>query len=129
MWHRLSNHEDQGQEQRRLPTHAPSGNRVQVNLQWAMGTSFHHRKDQALFAELGNTPVDCEGSFRGAMAAAETAAYELAVVELHLKGESAFRILDKLIPRGIPYILATCAARADIPPPIPRRHLSANRTT
>jgi len=68
-----------------------------------------------VLAELGYTRVNCEGSFRGAMAAAENATCELAVVELHLKGESAFPILDKLIPRGIPYILATCAARADIP--------------
>jgi ActR/RegA family two-component response regulator len=68
-----------------------------------------------VLAELGYTPVDCEGSFRGAMAAAETAMYELAVVELQLKGESAFPILDKLILRGIPYILATCDARADVP--------------
>jgi DNA-binding response OmpR family regulator len=68
-----------------------------------------------VLAELGYTPVDCEGSFRGAMAAAETAMYELAVVDLNLNGESAFPILDKLIPRGIPYILATHAKRADIP--------------
>jgi len=68
-----------------------------------------------VLAELGYTPVDCERSLKGAMAAAETATYELAVVELQLKGESAFPILDWLIPRGIPYILATCAARADVP--------------
>jgi DNA-binding response OmpR family regulator len=68
-----------------------------------------------VLAELGYTPVDCEGSFRGAMAAAETAMYELAVVDLNLNGESAFPILDKLIPRGIPYILATDARRTDIP--------------
>jgi len=68
-----------------------------------------------VLAELGYAPVDCEGSFRGAMAAAETATYELAVIDLHLNGESAFPILDKLIPRGIPYILATHIARADIP--------------
>ena len=41
--------------------------------------------------------------------------YELAVVDLHLNGESAFPILDKLIVRGIPYILATHTRRADIP--------------
>ena len=68
-----------------------------------------------VLAELGYTPVDCEGSFRGAMAAAETAMYELAVVDLNLNGESAFPILDKLIPRGIPYILATNAHHMDIP--------------
>lgn len=68
-----------------------------------------------VLAELGYTPVDCEGSFRGAMAAAETATYELAVVDLNLNGESAYPILDKLIPRGIPYILATHARRSDIP--------------
>jgi DNA-binding response OmpR family regulator len=68
-----------------------------------------------VLAELGYTPVDCEGSFRGAMAAAETATYELAVVDLHLNGETAFPILDKLIARGIPYILATHTRRADIP--------------
>jgi hypothetical protein len=38
------------------------------------------------------------------MTAAETATYELAVVELQLKGESAFPIFDKLTPRGIPHI-------------------------
>jgi ActR/RegA family two-component response regulator len=69
-----------------------------------------------VLAELGYTPVDCEGSFIGAMAAAETATYEFAVVELHLKGESALPILDTLMLRGIPYILATCAERADISP-------------
>jgi DNA-binding response OmpR family regulator len=68
-----------------------------------------------VLAELGYTPVDCEGSFQGAMAAAQTAMYELAVVDLHLNGESAFPILDTLIPRGIPYILATHTSRADIP--------------
>ena len=68
-----------------------------------------------VLAKLGYTPVDCEGSFRGAMAAAETAMYELAVVDLDLNGESAFPILDKLIPRGIPYILATNASRLDTP--------------
>jgi DNA-binding response OmpR family regulator len=68
-----------------------------------------------VLAELGYTPVDCEGSFRGAMIAAETAMYELAVVDLNLNGESAYPILDKLIPRGIPYILATHARRSDIP--------------
>ena len=68
-----------------------------------------------VLAELGYTPVDCEGSFKGALAAAETAMYELAVVDLHLNGESAFPILDKLIARDIPYILATHTRRADIP--------------
>jgi DNA-binding response OmpR family regulator len=68
-----------------------------------------------VFAQLGYSPVDCEGSFRGAMAAAEKATYELAVVDLHLNGESAFPILDTLILRGIPYILATHTSRADIP--------------
>jgi DNA-binding response OmpR family regulator len=68
-----------------------------------------------VLAQLGYSPVDCEGSFRGAMAAAEKATYELAVVDLHLNGESAFPILDTLILRGIPYILATHTSRADIP--------------
>ena len=67
-----------------------------------------------VLAELGYTPVDCEGSFGGAMAAAKAATYELAVVELQLRGESALPILDTLMLRGIPYILATCAERADI---------------
>jgi len=49
------------------------------------------------------------------MAAAETATYELAVVDLDLNGESAFPILDRLVLRGIPYILATNAHRADTP--------------
>ena len=68
-----------------------------------------------VFAELGYAPVDCECSYRGAMAAAETATYELAVVDLNLNGESALPILDKLIHRSIPYILATADKRGEIP--------------
>lgn len=68
-----------------------------------------------VLARLGCKWVACVGSFDQAMVAAETQICDLAVVDLDLRGHSAAPILDKLIARAIPYILATCTARSDIP--------------
>ena len=48
---------------------------------------------------------------------------DFAIVDLFLKGEMASPVLDKLRDRGIPFLVASGAYVADIPP----RHLGAPR--
>jgi DNA-binding response OmpR family regulator len=67
-----------------------------------------------VLTKLGCKVGACIGSFDQAMEAALDQGCDLAVVDLDLRGTSAYPILDRLTQRGVPFIIATALARRDI---------------
>ncbi|WP_158884053.1 response regulator [Rhodanobacter sp. L36] len=67
-----------------------------------------------VLTRLGCKAGPCIGSFDQAMEAALDESCDLAVVDLDLRGMAAYPILDRLMQRGIPFIIATALTRRDI---------------
>jgi CheY-like chemotaxis protein len=57
----------------------------------------------------------CE-SVAEALARVEQGGFDVAIVDIHLKGEQVWPVADRLADRGIPYVLAT-GGHIDPPPP------------
>jgi len=71
---------------------------------------------------LGHTVVGTVESVNEALAKAEDGGFEVAIVDVHLKGgETVWPLADRLSEKGVPFILAT---GGHIEPP-PARHASA----
>jgi DNA-binding response OmpR family regulator len=68
-----------------------------------------------LLKGLGFDVFSAAPSVEQAVRLAQTADCDVAIVDLDLRGELAYPALDELERRGVPYILATAAARRDIP--------------
>ncbi|MEO6798610.1 MAG: response regulator [Rhodanobacter sp.] len=65
--------------------------------------------------KLGCNVVHCCGSLREAMLVAEKADFDLAVVDLDLRGLDASPVLDQLVASNIPALLATASNREFVP--------------
>jgi two-component sensor histidine kinase/DNA-binding response OmpR family regulator len=62
---------------------------------------------QDMLASLGFVVVGPFGALGGALAAAETAELDAAVLDVNLNGESTYPVADALAARGVPYVLVT----------------------
>ncbi len=51
--------------------------------------------------------VATEGRLESALRAARTRSFDLAIIDVNLKGERSFAVADVLMERGIPYIITT----------------------
>lgn len=71
--------------------------------------------------ELGHTIIGTAESVADALAMVELGGFDVAIIDVHLKGDHVWPVADQLIERGIPFILAT---GGHIEPP-PERHASA----
>lgn len=86
-------------------------------------------EDQHLLAEsladvlvkLASQALGSAANLRDAMDLAADQSCDFVVVDFALHGQSAFPVLDRLQDRGVPFVLATGAAREAIP----TRHMSA----
>ncbi len=56
------------------------------------------------------------GRFNQAMALAREAAFQVALLDVNLRGIPAFPVADILVARGIPFVFLTGYGRADLPP-------------
>ena len=75
--------------------------------------------------KLGCQILGSAGSVGDAMNLVADSSCDFALVDLSLKGEWAFSVLDRLQDRGIPFLLATGAFIDDIP----ARHVAAIRVS
>jgi CheY-like chemotaxis protein len=57
----------------------------------------------------------CE-SVSEALARVDQGGFDVAIVDIHLKGEQVWPVADRLVERGVPYVLAT-GGHIDPPPP------------
>lgn len=70
---------------------------------------------------LGHRVVATADTVAEALARAEEGGFDLAILDVHLKGEQAWPVADKLVEQGRPFVLAT---GGHIEPP-PARHADA----
>ena len=70
---------------------------------------------------LGHTVAGTEDNVSGALARAEAGGFDLAILDVHLRGESCWPVADALADRGIPFLLATGGHTE----PPPARHAQA----
>jgi CheY-like chemotaxis protein len=68
-----------------------------------------------MLADLGHEVVAVVPRLKDAMAAATKEAFNLAILDVHLHGESAFPVADALIARGIPFVFATGYGERGLP--------------
>ena len=52
---------------------------------------------------------------KDALSAVDTATYDVAVLDVHLHGESAFPVADALIRKGVPFVFATGYGERGLP--------------
>jgi CheY-like chemotaxis protein len=70
---------------------------------------------------LGHTVVGTAETVQDALAKVEAGGFDVAIIDVHLKGEQVWPVADRLTERGIPFILAT---GGHISPP-PAEHAEA----
>jgi CheY-like chemotaxis protein len=70
---------------------------------------------------LGHQVAGSEDTVAGALAQAQAGGFDLAILDVHLHGESCWPVADALAERDIPFILATGGHTE----PPPERHATA----
>ena len=68
-----------------------------------------------MLADLGYTVVAVVPRLKDALVAAENEAFDLAILDVHLNGESAFPVAEALKARGIPFVFATGYGERGLP--------------
>jgi len=70
---------------------------------------------------LGHSVVGTVDTVQDALAKVDEGGFDLAILDVHLKGENAWPVADRLADAGLPFVLAT---GGHIEPP-PERHARA----
>jgi DNA-binding response OmpR family regulator len=70
---------------------------------------------------LGHAVAGTEDTVQGALAKAQAGGFDMAILDVHLRGEACWPVADALADRGIPFLLATGGHTE--PPPV--RHAEA----
>jgi CheY-like chemotaxis protein len=68
-----------------------------------------------MLADLGHTVVAVVPRLKDALAAVEKGTFDLAILDVHLHGESAFPVAELLKARGIPFVFATGYGERGLP--------------
>jgi CheY-like chemotaxis protein len=68
-----------------------------------------------MLIDLGHEVVAIVPRLKEAMAAVDRETYDLAILDVHLHGESAFPVADVLIAKGIPFVFATGYGERGVP--------------
>jgi CheY-like chemotaxis protein len=68
-----------------------------------------------MLVDLGHTVAAVVPRLKDALAAVENVPFDLAILDVHLHGESAFPVADALIARGIPFVFATGYGERGLP--------------
>jgi CheY-like chemotaxis protein len=65
---------------------------------------------------LGHKVVGTAESLEEALAKVEEGGFDVAIIDVHLKGEHVWPVADRLVAKGLPFILAT-GGHISPPPP------------
>jgi CheY-like chemotaxis protein len=68
-----------------------------------------------MLAELGYGVAGVVPKLDEAMAAVQHDGFDLAILDVHLHGESVFPVADALVQRGVPFVFATGYGERDLP--------------
>src|SRR3954462_3923593 len=68
-----------------------------------------------MLTDLGHEVAAIVPRLKDALAAVERETYDLAVLDVHLHGESAFPVAEALIAKGIPFVFATGYGERGLP--------------
>ena len=68
-----------------------------------------------MLTDLGHEVAAIVPRLKDAMAAVERETFDLAVLDVHLHGESAFPVAEALIAKGVPFIFATGYGERGLP--------------
>ena len=68
-----------------------------------------------MLTDLGHEVAAIVPRLKEALAAVERETYDLAILDVHLHGESAFPVAEVLIARGIPFVFATGYGERGLP--------------
>jgi len=68
-----------------------------------------------MLTDLGHEVAAILPRLKEAMAAVDRETYDLAILDVHLHGESAFPVAEALIAKGIPFVFATGYGERGLP--------------
>lgn len=68
-----------------------------------------------MLSDLGHDVVAVVPRLKDALAAVKSMSFDLAILDVHLHGESAFPVADALIERGVPFVFATGYGERGLP--------------
>jgi CheY-like chemotaxis protein len=68
-----------------------------------------------MLTDMGHEVAAVVPRLKDALAAVERESFDLAVLDVHLHGESAFPVADALIAQGVPFIFATGYGERGLP--------------
>lgn len=68
-----------------------------------------------MLTDLGHEVAAVVPRLKGALVAVERESYDLAILDVHLQGESAFPVADALIAKGVPFVFATGYGERGLP--------------
>jgi len=68
-----------------------------------------------MLIDLGHEVAAIVPRLKEAMAAVDRETYDLAILDVHLHGESAFPVAEALIAKGIPFVFATGYGERGLP--------------
>ena len=68
-----------------------------------------------MLTDLGHEVAAIVPRLKEAMAAVDRETYDLAILDVHLHGESAFPVAEALIVKGIPFVFATGYGERGLP--------------
>jgi CheY-like chemotaxis protein len=68
-----------------------------------------------MLTDMGHEVAAVVPRLKDALAAVERESFDLAVLDVHLHGESAFPVADALIAKGVPFIFATGYGERGLP--------------
>jgi CheY-like chemotaxis protein len=68
-----------------------------------------------MLADMGHDVVAVVPRVNEALAAVQHEAFDVAILDVHLNGQSAFPVAEALIERGIPFVFATGYGERGLP--------------
>jgi CheY-like chemotaxis protein len=68
-----------------------------------------------MLADLGHEVVAVVPRLKDALTHAQQTTFDLAILDVHLNGESAFPVAEALVGRGIPFVFATGYGERGLP--------------
>ena len=68
-----------------------------------------------MLSDLGHSVAAIVPRLKDALAAVDRESYDLAILDVHLHGESAFPVAEALIAKGVPFVFATGYGERGLP--------------